>query len=395
MYCMTSRCVLPPLTQEQRHDLLSHSPLLSLAEVLDALPDPRGRHGLRYDLAFLLTCLVAALLCQCNNSEAVSQWCRDHQDLLRQLFGPRLFLTPSSSLYRWLLPQLDPTALEQILATWIQATLVAQADDPIAFDGKCVRGARTAGQEAPHLLSFCTHHSQETLLQIAVSEKTNEIPVAKTVLSRLPLAGRVCTADALHTHPPLMQALHDQHAFSLLTVKANQPTLYADLTTYFADPDACFTQAETWDRRRGRVEHRRIRVSGEMNAYLAPAWPHLKQVAELTRTVTKAGERTQEIVYLITDLSASLASPQRLLSLNRGHWGIENRLHYVRDVCFGEDRSRISAGNAPQILAALRNVAITLIHRTGSSQITASRRHFCSHPREAFSLLLSPCRAQQ
>jgi predicted transposase YbfD/YdcC len=395
MYCMTSRCVLPPFTEEQRQTLLQQAHLLSLAEVLETLPDPRGRHGLRYDLAFLLTCLIAALMSQCNSSEAVSQWCADQQDLLRQVFGPRLFLTPSSSLYRWLLPQLDAAALEHVLATWIQATLLAQPDDAIALDGKCVRGARTAEQEAPHLLSFCTHRSQETLLQVAVSEKTNEIPVAKSVLSRLPLAGRVCTADALHTHPPLMHALHDLHAFSVLTVKGNQPTLFADLHTYFADPSACFAQAETWDRRRGRVEHRCIRVSGEMNTYLAPTWPHIKQVAELTRWVTKKGETTQETVYLITDLPASLASPHRLLMLNRGHWCIENRLHYVRDVCFGEDRSRISTGNAPQILAALRNVVITLIHRTGSSQIAASRRHFASHPHQAFDLLFSHRGSQQ
>ena len=389
MYCIASNRVLAPLTEQERQRRLAQAPLHSLVEMLEAVPDRRGKHGLRYDLPFLLTCLIAALLCQCQGSEAVSQWCAEHQDLLGQVFGPRPFLTPSGSLYRWLLPQLDAAALEEVLSAWTTATLVASPDEAIAFDGKCVRGARTAEQEAPHLLSFCTHHSQETLLQIAVSEKTNEIPLAKTVLSRLPLAGRVCTADALHTHPPLMQALHDLHAFSLLTIKGNQPTLFADLQTYFADPSACFTHAETWDRRRGRCEHRQIRVSTEMNSYLAPTWPQIQQVAELIRTVTRKGETTQETVYLITDLPASLSTPSRLLSLNRGHWGIENRLHYVRDVCFGEDRSRISTGNAPQVLAALRNVVITLIHRTGSSQITASRRHFNAHPDLAFDLLFS------
>lgn len=112
-------------------------------------------------------------------------------------------------------------------------------------------------------------------------------------------------------------------------------------------------------------------------------------------TVRKTGKTTQAVVYLITDLTPIQASPRRLLDLARGHWSIENRLHYVRDVSFGEDRSRLRTGSAPQIMAALRNLAITLIPRLGSSQIAASRRRFAAHPREAFSLLLQKRRSAQ
>ncbi len=108
--------------------------------------------------------------------------------------------------------------------------------------------------------------------------------------------------------------------------------LYADLTTYFADPQARYLQAETVERRRGRIEVRTIKVNTEMNTYLAPCWPFVAQVAQLTRTVTKAGQTTTEVVYLITTLAPNKASPERLLDLNRGHWSIENRSHYVRDV---------------------------------------------------------------
>jgi predicted transposase YbfD/YdcC len=189
------------------------------------------------------------------------------------VFGARLFLTPSGSLYRKLLPRLDTQAIEDVLARWIQATLQGAEDEPIALDGKTLRGAKTGEQAAPHLLSFCTHESQQTLFQVRVSEKTNEIPVAKAVLPTLPVAGRVLTSDALHTHADFMQLTHDLQGKSLFTVKQNQPTLYADLATYFADPHAVCQQDETWDRRRGRVEHRVIRVSTEMNVYLAAAWP--------------------------------------------------------------------------------------------------------------------------
>ncbi len=394
MYSIAERVVLPPLSEQDRSALLEQAALLNVYQILDAVPDPRGKHGLRYELSFLLTCLLAALLCNCNSTEAVAQWCREHVQQLRQVFGPRPFLTPSGSLYRKLLPRLDAQAVEQVLAGWIEATLHAADDEPIALDGKTLRGAKQGEQAAPHLLSFCTHDSQETLFQVRVSEKTNEIPVAKRVLPTLPIAGRVVTADALHTHADFMQLIHTQRGKSLFTVKGNQPTLSADLATYFADPHACFQQDETWDYHRGRVEHRVIRVSREMNAYLAPAWPLIAQVAQVTRTVTEQGETSTEVLYLITDLSPQQASPLRLLGLVRGHWGIENRSHYVRDVCFQEDRSRLRSGNGPQILAAFRNLAISLIHRGGSCQISATRRSFSYHPHQALALLWSKGRQQ-
>ena len=110
-------------------------------------------------------------MCNCNSTEAVAQWCREHQALLRQVFGARLFLTPSGSLYRRLLPQLDVQVVDDVLGRWIQATLQATAEDPIALDGKTVRGARTAEGIAPHLLSFCTHDSQETLFEVRESRE--------------------------------------------------------------------------------------------------------------------------------------------------------------------------------------------------------------------------------
>ena len=387
MYCIAEKVVLPKLREEDRKALLEKAALVSVYEILDTVPDPRGKHGMRYELSFLLTCLLASLLCNCNSTEAVAQWCREQREVLGQVFGARAFLTPSGSLYRKLLPRLDAQVIEEVLGRWIQATLHAGPDEPIALDGKTVRGARTGEQSAPHLLSFCTHKSQETLLQVRVSEKTNEIPVAKAVLPTLPIAGRIVTSDALHTHADFMQITHDHRGKSVFTVKGNQPTLYANLALYFADPHAVCQCAETWDRRRGRIEHRVIRVSTELNTYLTPDWPLVAQVAELTRTVTKKGVTSTEVVYLITDLSPKQASPLRLLTLVRGHWGIENRSHSVRDVSFQEDRSRLRSGNAPQILAAVRNVAITLLHRSGTSQISSARRSFAYHPEQALALL--------
>jgi predicted transposase YbfD/YdcC len=343
----------------------------------------------------LLTCLIAALMCNCNSTEAVSQWCREQGKLLREVFGPRLFLTPSGSLYRWLLPQLDVQTCEQVLSTWVMATSKASATDPLAVDGKTVRGASTELQDAPHLLSCFTHQSKEVWAQMAVGEKTNEIPEARKLLPTLPIGGRVCTFDALHSHRQLWNLLRANQAYPLFVIKGNEPLLQTDLATYFADPHAQFQQAETLDRQRGRIERRTIRVSSEMGPYLHAYWPGVSHVAQLTRLRTEKDKTTIEVAYLIAILPPGVDGPQSLLALSRGHWGIENSLHYVRDVTFAEDRSRIRTGHAPELLAACRNLAITLIHRSGSSHIAASRRSFSYHPHRAFDLLLTRASPQQ
>lgn len=290
---------------------------------------------------------------------------------------------------------MDTRSLEQVLSTWIQPTSQACATDLLAVDGKTVRGARTAEGDAPHLLSCFTHQSKEVWAQLAVGEKTNEIPEARKLLPTLPIGGRVCTFDALHSLRQLWNLLRFKQAYPLFVIKGNEPILQANLMTYFADPLAQFQQAETIDRRRGRVERRLIKVSQEICPYLQAEWPGVTHAAQLTRTRTEKGETSIEVVYLICILPPGQDGPHDLLGWVRGHWAIENSLHYVRDVTFAEDRSRIRTGQAPQLLTACRNVALTLIHRSGSSQIAASRRSFSYYPRRAFDLLFSRASPQQ
>lgn len=389
MYC-TSLPVLPPVRVVS--GALGEASLASLYAAFGAIADPRSAHGRRYDLPFLLTCLVAALLCNCNSTSAVGQWCREHRRLLRATFGARRHLTPSDSLYRRLLPRLPAEQVEAALAAWVGATRPPDDTEAVALDGKSVRGAGTARTAAPHLLAFCTHETQATLLQVRVADKSNEIPLAQAVAPRLAWQGRVCTADALHTQTAFVATIRALGGEVVLTVKDNQPTLAADLATLFADPRTATTQAQTLDYRRGRRELRQLTLSPDLATYLATQsrWPHIAQVGRLRRQVTvpTTGQIREEVVYLITTLTAAQASPERLLALVRGHWHIENRLHYVRDVTFGEDRSRLRSGAVPQILAALRNLAITLIHRSGVGDIAAARRAFAYHPRRALRLLL-------
>lgn len=380
---------LPPqlddLSDDERERLLTDATLRSLADVLATVPDPRSQHGRRYDLPFLLTCLVSAMLCNCNSLEAVGEWCHEQRPLLRRVFGPRRHLTPTGALFRWLLPQLSAAHLEWALASWVQATRPRPDTEAVALDGKVLRGAGSSEETAPHLLAVTTHTTRETLIEVPVADKTNEIPVARSVLGWLLLHHRVVTADALHCQTDSAQAILDAGAEYLLCLKGNWPVQYDAVVTYFADPAAKTSDAVTIERQKGRREERRLRVTTELTAYLV-GFPQLAQVAQITRTVTDARGIHQDVDYFVTSASVDAAT---LLALVRGHWSIE-RQHWLRDVDFGEDRSRVRTGAAPRLLAAVRNAILTLLSRIGRTAIAAARRSFACHPRRALTLVQRP-----
>lgn len=170
-----------------------------------------------------------------------------------------------------------------------------------------------------------------------------------------------------------------------MRVKANQPTLYEGIALLFAEPGVRLAMARQRDRHGDRWEARELAVSQELNEWAQ--WPELAQVGRLVHTCTRKGETRRETSYLITSLSPEAASPRRLLELARGHWGIENRLHWVRDVTFDEDRCQVRSGAAPQVMAGLRNLVIGLFRRAGVSNIAAALRTLAGQPHRALALV--------
>lgn len=143
--------------------------------------------------------------------------------------------------------------------------------------------------------------------------------------------------------------------------------------------------AETWDKGHGRVEHRRLTAATLLNDYAA--WPGLKQVCRLTRTITRRGQTTTEVQYAITSVGREQAEAARLLCWWRGHWRIENQVHWVRDETFGEDRCRVRTGTAPQILSSIRNLAMNWLRSQKIDTIAAALRENAWNPRPLFAKL--------
>jgi len=193
------------------------------------------------------------------------------------------------------------------------------------------------------------------------------------------LAGSVITIDALHTQHDTAQVILARHADYVMTVKGNMPTLFQQLKKL---PWAGVPAVSAVSTGHGRRARRTIKVA------LAPAWigfDGAAQVAQVRRTVTKKGKKTVEVVYLIT--SDRMADPVTLAAWVRGHWEIENKLHWVRDVTYQEDKSLVRTGNAPRVMASLRNLAISLLRLDGHKNIAAANRHHARDPHRTLKLL--------
>jgi predicted transposase YbfD/YdcC len=396
MTTVEARACRPIILDPAGPDRPGHADPLRPAETqhllayLATVSDPRARAGRRHPLVAILVLAAAAVLAGARSIAAIGEWATDAPQPVRAALGTRrdprigrwVWAVPTETTIRRTLGRVDPEALAAAIGAWL-----ADRDQPdqrrraVAVDGKTLRGARRAadGRQA-HLLAAMDHATRAVLAQRQVDGAPGEVPAFRPLLADLDLAGVVVTADALQTHPDAAEFLVTQkQAHYLFTVKANQPTLL----------DRCARLAwhrvpvldRTRDRGHGRVELRTLKVVTVHHF----GFPHAAQVLQVTRKTRdlrdgNIGRWRTVVVYAVTSLAFAQASPARLADLLRGHWAIENGLHYVRDVTFAEDASRVRTGTAPQVMACLRNLVIGALSRAGPVNLAAALRQHARDP---------------
>jgi predicted transposase YbfD/YdcC len=208
---------------------------------------------------------------------------------------------------------------------------------------------------------------------VRATEHEAELTVAPDLLEAVPVTGRVVTGDALYCQRALCRRVLERGGDYFVAVAGNQPRLYDDLYWLFEwpAPGETFRASSSHDQHGDRRERRRLWASTALTDYLD--WPGAQQVCKVERRREQAGQVSTEVAYAITSLGPQTA-PAELLAIWRGHWSIENRLHYVRDVTFGEDASQVRTGAAPQVMAALRNTTVALLRRAGYTNLAAGLR---------------------
>jgi predicted transposase YbfD/YdcC len=350
-----------------------------LLPVLAAVPDPRARRGVRHRLVAILGLALCAVLAGARSFTAIAEWAADADQATRDALGVT-GVVPCESTFRRTLQAMDADALDEAAGGWAQQRTAPTAGTrrAVAVDGKTLRGSGTAGGPGRHLLAALDHEHGVVLGQADVEAKTNEIPMFSTLLDRIDLAGAVVTADALHAQRAHAGYLVTQRgAHYLITVKRNQPSLHAQLAALPWRQVPVAHQAR--EKGHGRAERRTMKVTAVAAGL---AFPHAAQAIQIVRRRRPlTGKKwSTETVYAITSLTVIQARPADLARFVRGHWGIEDRLHWVRDVTYDEDRSQVRTGNGPRIMASLRNLAIAILRLTGHTSIAAALRYHARQP---------------
>ena len=368
----------------------------SLAQALSLLPDFRQPKGKRYDLLPVLLLCCVAMMCGCTSQLAISDWGRNYSHHWLWRLGFKRSSAPSQSTLHRLFKGIDVLKLERLLSDWCQQVfklIGSSTPEPLhgaGIDGKLLCGSSKQKASQPHLLAGLSHQLGLVLGQVAVSEKSNEITAFFDWIEMLVVEGLVITGDAMFTQRPIAEKIISNRGDYLLSVKANQPSLLEDIKQAFTDQwwmRETLTEAKRTDAYGGRIEERILKVSSAMDGY--SDWPGLRRVLKMERMITtkRTGVMRQEEAYAITSLDERRASAEELLKLWREHWHIENKLHYVRDVTFKEDKSQVRKGKIPQVMAALRNAAITLMRVEGATNIAAACRRYAAQPGLAMAAL--------
>jgi predicted transposase YbfD/YdcC len=371
---------------------------LSLYQELSKIEDIRGKKGKRYSLALLLTCVLLAKMAGETTLQAIAEWIRFRSTWLQEVLPETRAAFPCAATYSNVLRTIDHARLNEVLMdllTRVRAeNRLAGEQQHVVLDGKTLRGTQhhlAEDQRKMHHMNLYEAKTGIVLKEGMVAEKANELTHLPSFLTPVLLAGRIISADALFTQRSFCQGVVVSAGDYLLTAKLNQPSLYEDLSLFFHEPPAdCldWRTASTSNKGHGRLETRVLWASTDLNDFLARDWYGVGQVFCIRRRVEHALKCTQEIVYGITSLTPKQADAPRLLGLNRGHWSIENRLHYRRDGALGEDACQVRKGAAPHVLAVLNSFVLALFDFCQVSNVKQHMRYLDAFPLQAVRLLL-------
>jgi predicted transposase YbfD/YdcC len=349
-----------------------------LLDVLARVADPRHRRGVRHKLAVILGLALCAVVAGARSFTAIAEWAADaDEQTLRTLEVTSA--VPSESTFRRTLQRLDADAFDDLAGAWAQQATTPQPGQRrvIAVDGKTLRGSATAAQAGDHLLAALDHAHGAVLGQVEVGAKTNEIPMFPLLLDRIDVTGAILTADAMHAQRGHADYLAGRGAHYLFTVKRNQPGLFAQIAAlpWREVPIA----HDSRERGHGRAERRTLKITAVAAGL---AFPHASQAIQIVRRRKLPGKKkwSRETCYAITSLTAIQGSPAGLAAIIRGHWMIEDRLHWVRDMDYDEDRSQVRTASGPRVMATLRNLALTLLRLAGHASIAAALRYHARRP---------------
>jgi predicted transposase YbfD/YdcC len=371
----------------------------SLYTYFERVSDGRKPKGKLYSLSLLLVLMMLAKLSGEDKPSGIADWVAHRIDQLYEMKILPKKRAPSHMTYRRVLQNtISAEEFEQLMCEYHQACLASQKKLVLSMDGKTLRGTIPAGElRGTHLLSVYVPEQGLVLSEAKVDQKENEIVVAPQVLKQVPLSGAIVIGDAMHAQREISSQILEADGDFIWTIKGNQPRTAWAIEKLFvqevynlklgAPLSKHCRRLSRVHKGHGRIETRTLMVSTELNDYLN--WPGVAQVFRLERTRWHSRYRgkTRQVIYGLTSLSLQQAPPDKLLALVRKYWGIENGLHYRRDVTLHEDATRLTVGNSGQNMAILNNLVIGLCSKQGFQNLAKARRLFNAKLDRALALI--------
>ena len=372
------------------------SRLAALLDHFAQVEDPRDVRRILHPLPEILLLVVCGTIADCDDYEDIAAWGASHLDFLRQHL-PYAQGVPGERWLTILMNRINPGLFAAAFAGWVRESWPEKAG-LVAIDGKTSRRShdRSQGAAPLHLVSAFATTARLVLAQEAVPDKANELAAIPPLLARLGaedgLKGALVSIDAIATNQDIAEAITDQGADYLLAVKANQPSLRAEVEAAFAEAPVLETCADL-DKGHGRIEERRTAVLRELD-WLAggrrfPGELRLPGAACLVRAETRVesrGATRTETRYFIS--SRALTATDAAVAV-RGHWAIENRLHWVLDVTFADDQSRLRKGHGARNMATVRHFALNLVRTATDKRSIKSRRKLAGRSPDYLQAILS------
>lgn len=343
-------------------------PAEAFREVFDALDDPRGERGRIYPLADVLLLATYGTLCGFADFTNMAYFLKRREAELAAELGLAAGV-PSHDVFSDVFRLLDPDAFAGLFVEWARS--LAGGADHLAIDGKAVRAAarKSSGGRAPYVISALACGCGLSVGQLEVGDKTNEITEIPRLLDLIDIEGCTVTVDAIGTQVAIMEKVVEGGGHFCLQLKANQPTAFESAGTYFRDllsrtasgrRHAGVDTFRDVTKGHGRLETRTyatVSDESDVRAVVPASWRHVRCLGMASHERTVGGETSREVHFHVMDRSMPAEEYARYA---RGHWAIENTLHWVLDVHFGEDRSTAREGNAVSNLALLRKSAFNL-----------------------------------
>lgn len=351
---------------------------MALIEKLGEIPDPRRGNAQRHELLDILAIALVASVCGAESCVDFAEFAEDRETLLREFLSLKKGL-PSHDTFSRVFRLLDPAAFGRAFEAFLD-DLAAGGEGVLAIDGKTLRRSfdRAAARSPLHVVTAFGTGTRVAIAQRAVAEGGNETLAARAMLETLALDGVLVTGDAMHTQAATAEVILARGGDYLFQLKANRPAMLREVAAFFGEPPGPLAVFETADADHGRIETRRHRVTHEVGWLFSdrryagePRLPGLACIA-CVEAERREGERIATSTRYF--LSSAPLSPERLAAAVRGHWAIENSLHWVLDVTFDEDRARNRRDNGPENLAILRRLTLNLLNRARPKMSVSRKR---------------------